>query len=359
MYEKRIGNVLGEMKKRGLSQLVVSDPMAIWYLTGIGIEPYERLYALLLREDGKHALFLNLMFGERETDIGKVWYTDTDDPVALVAERVDPAKPLGVDKDWPARFLVPLMDRFPGLEVRLGSDCVDDVRACKDETEQALMRRASEINDKACARAAASLRVGDTEKEVADRIRSYYKEEGSEEPSFTLIVSFGDHAADPHHKPDDTKLKPGDCVLFDIGCKWKRYCSDMTRTYFCRKADPKYAAIHDLVRSANEKAESMIRPGVKLCELDKAARDLITEAGYGKYFTHRLGHFIGVTDHEKGDVSLTTPLVAKEGMIFSIEPGVYLPGEFGVRVEDLVLVTKDGFERLNHLDKHWSLVGCE
>jgi len=131
----------------------------------------------------------------------------------------------------------------------------------------------------------------------------------------------------------------------------------MTRTYFCKTADPRYAAIHDLVREANEKAEAILKPGVKLCELDKIARDHIAAAGYGEYFTHRLGHFIGQTEHERGDVSGISQIVAQPGMIFSVEPGVYLPDEFGVRIEDLVLVTEDGCERLNLVDKHWKAIG--
>ncbi|MBQ5485136.1 MAG: M24 family metallopeptidase, partial [Lachnospiraceae bacterium] len=115
--------------------------------------------------------------------------------------------------------------------------------------------------------------------------------------------------------------------------------------------------IHDLVRSANEKAEAMIRPGIPICEMDRAARELIRAAGYGEYFNHRLGHFIGQTDHEKGDVSETNTTLTKPGMIFSIEPGVYLPGRFGVRVEDLVLVTEDGCEVLNKIDKHYAIIG--
>ncbi len=152
-------------------------------------------------------------------------------------------------------------------------------------------------------------------------------------------------------------LKAGDCIVIDMGCRKNRYCSDMTRTYFCKEAAPEFAAIHDLVRTANELAESMVRPGVPLCDLDKAARDHIAAAGYGEYFTHRLGHFIGQNDHEKGDVSSANHNLAKPGMIFSIEPGVYLPDKFGVRVEDLVLVTEDGCEVLNRVDKHWKTVG--
>uniref|UniRef100_UPI00402A531A M24 family metallopeptidase n=1 Tax=Gemmiger formicilis TaxID=745368 RepID=UPI00402A531A len=148
-----------------------------------------------------------------------------------------------------------------------------------------------------------------------------------------------------------------DVVLFDIGGRHRNYCSDMTRTFFWGEPDEETARIYDIVRRANEAAEALIKPGVKLCDLDAAARDLITEAGYGEYFNHRLGHFIGQTDHEKGDVSSANRTEVRPGMIFSIEPGVYLPGEFGVRVEDLVLVTETGCEVLNHNDKHWDVVG--
>ena len=315
------------------------------------------MLALYLRRDGNHALFLNRLFPEPEADCRQIWFSDTDDCVAMVAEQVDGSKPLGIDKEWPAMFLLPLMDRLPGCRCVLASDCVDNVQACKDSVEQDLMREASRINDLVMERAAARLKEGVTEKEIADYIVSQYTAEGCDSEAFQTIVSFGPNAADPHHEPDDTVLKVGDCIVIDMGCKKARYCSDMTRTYFCKEAPAEYAAIHDLVRSANELAESMIRPGVPLCDLDKAARDHIAAAGYGEYFTHRLGHFIGQNDHEKGDVSSANHNLAKPGMIFSIEPGVYLPGKFGVRVEDLVLVTENGCEVLNHVDKHWKTVG--
>ena len=284
-------------------------------------------------------------------------HTDADAPVAQIAAVVNAAKPLGIDKEWPAKFLIPLMEAHPGMQVVLSSDCIDDCRACKDAEEQRLMREASRINDEVNEAAKHYVKVGMTEREVAEFIDAQFRAHGCEGPSFTTIVSFGANAADPHHEPDGTVLKEGDCVLFDMGCVKDRYCSDMTRTWFCGQPTEKQAAVHDLVRRANEAAEALIKPGVRLCDLDAAARDLITEAGYGEYFNHRLGHFIGQTDHEKGDVSSANTAVAKPGMIFSIEPGVYLPGEFGVRVEDLVLVTEGGCEVLNHNDKHWDVMG--
>ena len=293
---ERMDRVRAALRAQGLTQMIVCDPKSVWYLTGVAVEPYERLLALYLPTEGEPVLFLNRLFNVPEPPCRTVWHTDTDKPVAQIAEVVDAGKPLGIDKEWPAKFLIPLMD-------------------------------------------------------------AQYRAHGCEGPSFTTIVSFGANAADPHHEPDDTVLKEGDCVLFDMGCVKNRYCSDMTRTWFCGQPTEKQAAVHDLVRRANEAAEALIKPGVRLCELDAAARDLITEAGYGAYFNHRLGHFIGQTDHEKGDVSSANTAVARPGMIFSIEPGVYLPGEFGVRVEDLVLVTETGCEVLNRNDKHWDVVG--
>lgn len=349
--------VIAALQEKGLTQMIVSDPMSIWYLTGVDVDPYERLYALYLNTDGKNVLFLNQLFHVEANDCEEIWFSDTDDSIGMIADVVDCNCTLGIDKEWPAKFLLPLMERCPGMPVVLASDCVDDCRAVKDETEIRLMKEASRINDETIEKAAAFIRAGMTEKEVAAFIDQTYLDAGCSGNSFTTIVSFGANAADPHHEPDDTILQEGDCVLIDMGCRKDRYCSDMTRTYFYHHADPEFTKIHDLVRSANEKAESLIRPGVRLCDLDAAARDLISEAGYGPNFNHRLGHFIGQVDHEKGDVSSANEAVAKPGMIFSIEPGVYLPGKFGVRVEDLVLVTEDGCQVLNQVDKHWRVIG--
>ena len=237
------------------------------------------------------------------------------------------------------------------------ADLLAELRAVKDPEELEIMIAAQRIAEKALTDILNEIRPGVTEKEIAARLQYLMLHYGAEDKSFDPIVVSGPNGSLPHGVPSEKVIQAGEFVTMDFGCIYHGYCSDMTRTFFCRAADPKYAAIHDLVREANELAESMLRPGVPLCDLDKAARDHISAAGYGEYFTHRLGHFIGQTEHEKGDVSATNTTLAKPGMIFSIEPGVYLPGEFGVRVEDLVLVTEDGCEILNHVDKHWKTVG--
>lgn len=346
----RIKYVIKNMKSMGLSQLLVSDPMSIRYLTGIYVEPFERLYAFLIRSDGKHTFFLNHLFSVAETGYNEVRFSDMDDQIALLASHVQEGK-LGIDKTFTARFLIPLLE-WTGVTPVLASKAVDDCRAIKDETELSLMRIASRINDKVITQAFAHAKAGMTEKELADFIDKTFLAEGASGPSFPTIVSVGANAADPHHEPDDTTLKEGECVLIDMGCVYKGYCSDMTRTFVIGEpADSEFSKVHDLVRQANEKAEAIIRPGIPLAAIDAAARDFLAENGYEKEFNHRLGHFIGQTDHEQGDVSATNENKTVPGMVFSIEPGVYLPDRFGVRIEDLVIVTDDGCEILNHVEK--------
>ena len=359
IYTARLNRVCKELEKGGLEQMIVSDPLSIRYLTGVWVQPYERLYALHVRTDGKHCFFLNNLFVIPDVDLDQVWMADTDDCIGIVASRIaefGSEKAVGIDRSWPAGFLLGLMERNPKAKYVNASVCVDRVRSIKDAFEQEKMRESSRVNDACMEKIAAWIKEGMTEKECADQVRALFKEAGVTE-GFDTILSFGANAADPHHEPDDTRLKAGDCVVIDMGCVKDGYCSDMTRTFFCGEAPAEYASIHDLVRRANERAESIIRPGVRFCDIDRAARELITEAGYGPYFNHRLGHSIGLQDHEPGDVSLANTACVEEGMTFSIEPGVYLPGKFGVRVEDLVLVTKDGCEVLNHVDKNWKIIG--
>ena len=358
MTANRIDRVLAKMEERGLTQLMVSDPLSIRFLTGIMVHPGERLYALLLRTNGKHTMFLNYLYYVSDTGFEEVWFSDMEDQIGILAEHVDTTKPLGIDKTWPARFLIPLQERCPEMKTVWGSDCVDGVRAEKDADEIAKMKKASQINDQVMEMAAAYIREGMTEKQIADYIDQAYLDQGASGNSFPTIVCFGANAADQHHEPSETRvLAAGECVLIDMGCVWEGYCSDMTRTFYCKCVDEEQAEIHDIVRTAVEKAEAVIAPGMKFCDIDAQARDYIDQKGYSEYWKIRLGHFIGQEDHEYGDVSPINQNEAKPGMIFSIEPGIYIEGKYGVRVEDLVLVTEEGHELLNHVEKKWRIVG--
>ena len=186
-----------------------------------------------------------------------------------------------------------------------------------------------------------------TEKEAAYKLSEIYKKLGADGFSFPPIVAFGESSAKPHHEVTDKKLTENTIVLIDIGCMKDGYASDMTRTYFFGTPTDEMKKVHNIVKEANEKATKAIKEGVKLSDIDKIARTHISNSGYGKNFTHRLGHFIGLTTHETGEVSPTSEIIAKEGMVFSIEPGIYIPEKFGIRIENLVAVTKNGCEILN------------
>lgn len=347
MNENRIGRVLEKMQAQGLTQLIVSDPLSIWYLTGAHIHPGERMLALLLKADGGHRFFINSLFPAPDCGIPVVRFSDTDDGPAFIAEHLNKNEPVGIDKTWPSRFLIRLMELSGASGYVNGSGCVDWVRAVKDEQEQEKMRVSSAVNDACMKEFVESVHIGATEKELEEKFIAIYAAHGCSDVSFTPIVGFGKNAADPHHGNDDTRLEKGMCVLLDVGGIYDGYCSDMTRTFFTAPPTEEEEKVYELVRAANEAAEAIIRPGVKLCDIDAAARKVIADAGYGKEFYHRLGHFIGLEDHEYGDVSSAFDTPVEEGMCFSIEPGIYLEGKFGVRIEDLVIVTKDGCEVLN------------
>lgn len=358
MKQNRVDAVLQNLEQMGLSQMLITDPLAIFYLTGRMIQPLERFYGLYLNRRGGHKIFINLLETVPE-DLGveKVRFSDTDPVLDLVAAAVDSREPLGVDKNLPARFLLPLIERGAAGGFVNASLAIDRARAVKDEQERALMRRASQLNDMALEQLRPWITAGVSELKLAERLTKLYRELGADGTSFDPLVAFGANAASGHHWPDDTRLQPGDVVLIDAGCIYKGYCSDMTRTYVYQRATDRQRQVYEVVRRANEAAEQAVRPGVPLRELDQIARDIITEAGFGPQFTHRLGHFIGLEDHEFGDVSASAADAAAPGNVFSIEPGVYLAGELGVRIEDLVLVTETGCEILNALPKELEIIG--
>ena len=350
MNQSRINRVIDNMRAAGLEQILVTSTPSVYYLSGRWINPGERMLALYLNADGDAALFANKLFVQTGGDVELIEHDDTEDPIPMLAARVRRGK-LGIDKTWPSHFTIRLMEAMPGVTPVVGSAPVDDARMCKDAEEIALMREASRMNDEATRRTLGEIVEGMTEKELEACYLKNAKAVGGEGPSFTPISCFGANCAEPHHDNDETRLKKGDSVILDVGLLHAHYCSDMTRTAFLGCATDEQKRVYDVCRRANEAGRAVVRPGVELCEFDRAARKVIEDAGYGKHFFHRTGHGIGLDEHEPPDNSQTSRTVAKVGMCFSVEPGIYLPGQFGVRVEDLVCVTEDGCETLNALDR--------
>lgn len=358
MKKQRVLNVIREMEKNNLSQMVVTSPASIYYLTGKWISAGERMIALYLNVNGEHKFIVNKLFPiEGDLGVEILWYTDSEDSIKILSDIVNKNEVLGVDKFWPAQYLIRLIDLNSVKGFVNSSNIIDELRMIKDEEEKDLMRKSSKINDKVMEIIQNELKEGYTEKYYARLLAEIYEKEGAQGFSFDPILAYGENAADPHHEPDGTKLKKGDSLVIDIGGVYNHYCSDMTRTvFFGKEPSEEHKKIYETVRKANLNAIAKVKEGVKFSEIDAAARDYITEVGYGEYFTHRTGHSIGLEIHDKGDVSSINNQEVKEGMIFSIEPGIYLPGNIGVRIEDLVLVTKDGCEILNSVPKEITVV---
>lgn len=353
----KLQNILSTMEKENIHQLLISDPAVIFYLTGTRMEPGERMLVLLLKTDGNHRFFINDLF-RQPRDLGApiTYYNDTQDGPAIVAEHLSAEEVLAVDKNWPARFLLRLQELVKCKCVN-SSPIIDGVRAIKTAEEQEKMRAASRNNDAVMGKIIGVLGENHTERELAELLLKFYLEAGDQGYSFEPITAYGGNAADPHHVTDDTRGKRGDCVVLDIGGRKDDYCSDMTRTVFLGSVSDRQREIYEIVKEANRRGIAAARPGNKMCDVDKAARDYITEKGFGKYFTHRTGHSIGLEVHEAGDVSAVNRAAIQPGQCFSVEPGIYIPEEgIGVRIEDLVLITETGCEVLNKFPKDLMVV---
>ncbi len=353
MDQNKVARVLKSMEEHEIPQMVISDPVAIFYLTGKWIAPGERLLALYLNVNGNHKMVINKLFPqEKDLGVELVWYDDIEDGVEILSRFVEKDKVMGIDKTWPARFLLRLQELGGGSKFVNGSPIIDYIRMVKDEKEKELMRESSRLNDIAMDRLIPWVAKGLTEKELNAKIREIYKELGCEDVSFDPITAYAKGAADPHHVTDDSKGKRGDCVILDIGAFKDNYASDMTRTVFIGEVSDRAREIYDIVVEANRRGIEAAKPGNRMCDVDLAARNYIEEKGYGQYFTHRTGHSIGLEDHEFGDVSSVNEDIIQVGQCFSVEPGIYLADEgIGVRIEDLVIITEDGCEVLNHYTK--------
>lgn len=352
MHSSRKLALLEKMKAHQINHMVISDPSNIFYFTGKWFHPGERLITLLLSMEGNHGIMINELFpAPEDLGINKIWYRDGEDAIGILGEFFAEDQTVGIDKNWTAGFLLALMEKKPQCRYVNGSPLIDQVRMSKAPEEITLMKEASRLNDLAMEQVVKNLSQDRSEIAMTELLMEYYKALDTEGPSFSPIVAYGPNGADPHHGPDNSLLKEGDSIIIDIGCRKDSYCSDMTRTVFYRSVSPKAKEIYHIVKEANERAIAAVKPGAAFADVDQAARGYIEEKGYGQYFTHRTGHSIGIDVHEYGDVSSVNQEKLIPGMIFSIEPGIYLPGELGVRIEDLVLVTKDGCEVLNHFTK--------
>ena len=229
---------------------------------------------------------------------------------------------------------------------RMLGDALSSFRKIKSPEELDRMERAERIGDEAFSYILNELKPGVTELQIAAKLEYFMRSHGAEGTSFDTIVASGYHSAMPHAVPTEKPLENGDFVTMDFGCRYQGYCSDMTRTVVIGKADPRQKEIYQIVLEAQQAALEGLRPGMTGTEGDRLARDVIEKAGYGEYFGHGLGHSVGLEIHEKPALSTRDETVLLPGMIETVEPGIYIPGFGGVRIEDMVVLTETGIRNL-------------
>ncbi len=244
-----------------------------------------------------------------------------------------------------------------GVKLKPSTGLVERVRLVKEPSEIAAIRHSVELLDKGFVEAKRRIRAGQTETEIAARIEYYFKQQGAEALSFEIIIASGERSALPHGVPSKKLVQRGDMVIVDMGVVVDGYCSDETCTFAVGRCGRAEQDIYRIVKDAHDLAIEEVRPGIKASEVDKTARDFIKRAGYAGEFGHGLGHGVGLDVHEGPTVGPRSEDILTEGMVFTVEPGLYLPGKFGVRIEDMVLVTTDGCEVLTRSSKEMMIIG--
>ena len=355
VYARRLAAAMAATADSGLDGLVITPGYDLRYLLGSRAQTFERLTALVLPASGDPTVIVPRLerASLKESAVAELGlqvrdWVDGDDPYKLVTEALGaPPAATAVTDSIPALHLLPLTIMLDVLPV-LASSVLRGLRMVKEQCEIDALVKAGAAIDRVHARVPEFLIPGRTEAEVAADIAEAIVAEGHSEVAF-VIVGSGPHGADPHHGYSDRELGVGDIVVVDIGGAYgPGYHSDSTRTYSIGEPNPDVAHQYSILQRAQRAAFDAVRPGVTAAQVDAAARDVLAEAGLAEHFVHRTGHGIGLCVHEEPYIVAGNNLPLAPGMAFSIEPGIYFPGQWGARVEDIVIVTEDGALAVNN-----------
>ncbi|MEO8252613.1 MAG: Xaa-Pro peptidase family protein [Chloroflexota bacterium] len=354
VYADRLLGTIAEAAKRGIGALLVTPSADYEYLLGYRPPVLERLTCLILPVEGVPALVLPRLeeplarnaIGDLADGIEIVPWDETDDPFSLVQARVPGALRIGLQDQMWSRFVLRLRALLDPAELVDASPAIGAVRRIKKPEELDRLRAAAESADEAMRRITSERLSGRSEAEVSRHIFELLLAAGHGGAEFAIVGS-GPNSASPHHEAGERVIEAGDAIVLDIGGTRAGYCSDTTRTAFVGEPPADFAALYEVLRLAQAAACAAVAPGVPARDVDRAARRIIEEAGYGEAFFHRTGHGIGMETHEEPYIveSNEEPLVA--GNAFSVEPGIYIPDQWGARIEDIVVCTETGGERLN------------
>ncbi|MBL0386472.1 aminopeptidase P family protein [Tumebacillus sp. ITR2] len=362
IYDVRISRIRDWMKERNVEVVLVTSPPNVFYLTGFDCHPHERFMALCLYASGTEALFVPTLEKEAAEKSGFsriVTVSDTDNPMDKVRDVVGdgPFGSLAIEKQHLTVARLEQLQTVFGTEPTVAAeDLLLGMRLQKDEAEIAIMKKAAEIADRGVEAAIRAIEVGRTEAELVTIIESTMKSLGASGTSFSTLVLTGEKSALPHGTPGTRAIQAGDFVLLDLGAVYEGYCSDITRTVVVGEPSDEQLIIYEAVLAANLAGIAATKAGLPAKVVDAAARQTIEGFGYGEFFTHRVGHGLGIEVHEFPSMHGNNEQELVPGMVFTIEPGIYLPNIGGVRIEDDVLVTENGVEILTSYPKELQIL---
>ena len=313
----------------------------IFYLTGVELEGFW----LLVERKGAVIFTSKMLSGQLKSLFAGFKVISGDGLTGLLAGylREKGIKELGIDGSAVSHAFFKKLNRK--IKLKDEGNILSTLRLRKDINELKAIKKSCRITASAMRFARKLIKPGITEDEISFKIEEYFLKHGAR-PAFTLIIASGPNSASPHHISSSRKIKRNDVILLDIGCVYKGYCSDLTRTFFLGKTINLRKRVYAVVKRAHKEALGKVRPGARACGIDKAARDVIRKAGFGDKFIHTTGHGVGIEIHEAPRLSAKDKTVLKTGMVITVEPGIYLDGDFGVRIEDTAVVTKKGREVL-------------
>lgn len=352
------------MKEKELKAIILSPSVNMSYLTGFSTSFGERFFVSILFDTGEIVFIVPKLYEqevrERVNCDRILSWEDSQNPVEFlekIAEEyeLEECNISIEDTMWYLSF-EKISKNLNEVCYSPASEIVGEVRAVKSKSELEKMRKASELSDLALNNTIKKIKVGMREVEVKEALENEMNALGLIETSFNTIIGSGSNSALPHHTAGDRVLQQGDAVVIDFGGVYEGYCSDMTRTFVIGEYNEEFKKVYEIVKEAQTRATNAVKPGIKASEIDKIARNYIKEKGYGEYFVHRTGHSIGLEVHENPSLSDIDNSILSAGMVFSIEPGIYIPEKFGVRIEDSVIVTEEGVEVINKFSKELKII---
>jgi Xaa-Pro aminopeptidase len=336
-YEGRLQRASSGSRAAGVDALIVTPSPDLEYLVGYEAPLLERLTALVVRPDADPVLVVPVLERPRAaaTPAGQLvqlqTWSDGQDPFGLVADMVRAGGTIGVTDTMWAMQVLGLRDALPGSDMVLASRVLSALRIRKEPVEVELLREAGRSADESFSRIITETLEGRTERDVSRALAAHLVKTGHDTADFGIVGS-GPNGASPHHEPGSRVISAGDLVVLDFGGRARGYCSDITRTVSVGEPSAEAKEVHAIVREAQEAAFRAVGPGVPAEEVDRAAREVITKAGYGESFIHRTGHGIGLEVHEEPYIVAGNTLALEPRMCFSVEPGIYLDGRLGVRI---------------------------